>query len=298
MTKGVSLLTKILLLFFALSACRVSGQKPQNEISVYAGGGVAAYCFQPKVKNASSIGYGGDAGVGFTGFFSPHWGIHIGAGVGFYQVTNKVKNFIFVTPEQADCEGRLYNLHTALNDYKEVHKPFFMSVPLMLQFQTKMNQSYNWKKDKKWGYYAMAGLKAQLMFSYNYTSEIAVLNNAAYYPEFDNWITFLPTLGLGTHTGISVSRKLNFELLAMFAFETGAKFRIGKITYLYTGVFFDCALHDPVKKYRKPYRNDTSSERIIDLTLLEFAKKANLMAAGIKLRLAFLIPPKEGPCYR
>jgi hypothetical protein len=41
-------------------------------------GGFAAFCFQPMQKNASSMGYGGDAGLGFTGFITPNWGIHTG----------------------------------------------------------------------------------------------------------------------------------------------------------------------------------------------------------------------------
>lgn len=283
----------IILLLFVSNVLYVSAQKPENEFSIYCAGGFAAFSYTPMIKNASSMGYGGDIGGGFTGYISSSWGIHFDVGLGFFNVKNRVSSFAFITPDQEDCEKYHYDLHTTLNEYKETHKAFFVSVPLMLQFQTKMNQSLNWKNDKKVGYYAMAGFKAQFQFNYNYISEFASSNNAAYYPEFDSWITSslpnwptsLPILGLGTFDGNSASGKLKFGILVMFALETGAKLRIGKNAFLYTGVYFDCGLYDPNRKIR--YINYTTPENLTELTLLKFADRINLMVVGIKLRLAF-----------
>jgi len=279
----ISLLAKLILMLFATRTLTVTGQKPLNEFSIYGGGGLAAFCFQPSIKNASSMGYGGDAGLGFTRFFNQNWGIHIGAGLGFFNVKNKVDNLRFITPEQKDCEDNLFDLHTTLHEYEETHQAIFLTVPLMLQYQTKMNQAFNLNKDKKMGYYVMAGFKALFPLNYSHTSEIASLNNAAYYPEFDNWIYSLPILGLGSFDGNSVKGKLKFDVLTMFAFETGAKWRIGERFFLYTGVYFDCGLHDPIRKNRVPYTNYIYPDKF----LLEFTKTMNLMAAGIKLRLAY-----------
>jgi len=287
-------------LFFALSTWCVSAQKPENEFSIYGEGGFAAFRFQPMIKNASSKGYGGDAGVGFTGFISPNWGIHTDVGIGFFNVKNTVNSLTFITSGQTDCEGYLYNLHSTLNNYKETHKAIFLTVPLMLQFQTKMNQN------QKVGYYALAGGKAQFLFNYKYTSKIALFNNAAYYPEFDNWITSLPILGLGVFEGNSAAGKLEFGILAMLAFETGAKWRISESVFLYTGAYFDYGLHEPTQKIREPYKNYTSPEQLKEPALLAFTDRLNLMTVGIKLRLGinpqspFSKPQKlNGPCpYR
>jgi hypothetical protein len=162
-----------------------------------------------------------------------------------------------------------------------------------------MNQSFNWKKDKKAGFYVMAGAKALFLVNYNYTSEIALLNNAAYYPEFDNWIYEQPAFRLGVFDGNSASEKLKFSILAMLAFETGAKWRIGRNAFLYTGVYFDWGLHEPTKKYREPYKNYYYPEHLNDLPLLSFADRKNLISVGIKLRLAFFRSLRLDTCpYR
>jgi hypothetical protein len=120
-------------------------QKPKNELSICGGGGFYAFCPQPLVKGYSSKGFGGDAGMGYTTFFSPNWGLHTGLEFGFFNVKNKVNHLSLISPEQEDCEGYHYDLHTTLKDYYENHKSFFLSIPLMLQYQTQMKQSYFWK---------------------------------------------------------------------------------------------------------------------------------------------------------
>ena len=276
---------KQILLFFALGTLNVSGQKPSNEYTVYGGGGLAAYSFYPSKKNVSSVGFGGDAGVGYSAFFNQNWGIHIGAGIGFFNVKNKVDDLLFITPNQNDCENYLFDLHTTLHDYKETHKTFSLTVPLMLQYQTNMGQP-NSNKNEKMGYYAMAGVKAYFPFSYYYSYEYTSFNNAAYYPDFDNWIYSLPILGLGSFDGNRVTEKLKFDVLPFLAFETGIKWRI-KTGYLYTGVYFDYGLYNSARKNRVPYSNYMYPEQVNEMTLPELSKTMNLIAAGIKIRLAF-----------
>jgi len=286
----------IVLLFFGLSAMSLSAQKAPNEVSLFCGGGFYAHCFQPLPKEISTVGFGGNAGVGFTAFFSKQLGIHTGVGFGLYNIKNSVKSFYTLTSGEEDCEGYLFDLHTTLNNYQETHRTMFLNIPLMLQFQTKQNQSLNWKKGKRAGYYAMAGAKAFLHLSYRYTSEVVSLNNLAYYPMFDNWIETLPSMGIGDFEGNRVEKKLKINILAVFAFETGIKWRIGKNVYLYTGAYFDCGLHDPTRKSRTPYSEYLYAEHLTELTLLDFAQKINLMAAGIKIRLVFFRASAVDPC--
>jgi hypothetical protein len=149
------------------------------------------------------------------------------------------------------------------------------------------------------GFYALAGVKALLQFKYDYTCELPSINNTAYYPEFDNWIYSLPILGLGDFRGNITNGKLNFGFMAMFAFETGIKWRVGKNAFLYTGIFYDCGLNEPTKKARSPYNNDIIFEKSDENTLLSFADRLHLMAVGLKLRLAFFKVQTCIPCsYR
>ena len=135
------------------------------------------------------------------------------------------------------------------------------------------------------GYYAMAGIKACFPFNYFYTSEIASYNNAAYYPDFDNWINSLPILGLGSFNGNRASEKLKFDILPFFAFEAGAKWRI-KTGFLYTGVYFDYGLNNFTGRNRVLY-SDYYPEQNKEKKLSDLTDTMNLMAAGIQMRLAF-----------
>jgi len=286
----------IIIMLLVLSNLHISAQKALPEFSIYGGGGFSFFAYQPYLHNASSGGFSGDAGVGYTFFLSQQWGIHTGAGFGLYNVKARVDYLKTITPGYIDCDGYLYDLHTTLNNYNEIHKSIFMSIPLMIQFQTKQKQSLNWKKDDKVGFYVMGGVRALFLLSNKYTSQVTSLSNMAYYPEFDNWITTLAPLGLGTFDGKSSEGTLKFGVLAMFAFETGVKWRVGKGLYLYTGAYFDCGLYDPNKDSRMPYSNYTAPEHLTDLTLLAFADRINLMTVGIKLRLAFFQIQKMDSC--
>jgi len=292
--RKISFTIIVAIILFALNVQNISAQKALNEFSIYGSGGVAAFLSQPKLKGNSSIGYCGDAGIGFTGFFSSNWGILTGAGFGFFNAKNKANSLLFILPNQKDC-GYFYDLHTTLTDYSEIHKSFFVSIPLMLQYQTKLNQSLFWKKDNKIGFYLMAGMKAVFLFHYHFESELASYNNAAYYPEFNNWIYTLPMLGLGTFNGYTNNVKLGFGVMAMVALETGMKYRVGKNSFLYTGIFFDYGLNDPTKKYRL-LNNHNLSKQPKETAPLDFAYHINLMEIGAKLRLSFFWKKTALPC--
>jgi len=279
-----------LLFFFLLSPFflfSLFAQKPQNEFSIYVGGGYEAFIIQKPTSKSSSKGYGIDAGVGFTVFFDRNWGLHTGVGFGLFNVNNEVDKFYFITPEQEDCERYLYNLHTTLNNYSENHKTLFITLPIMVLYQTKMAPLSYKSKSAKAGFYAMVGAKTLFHIKNNYTTKVASIFNAAYYPEFDNWINELPILWLGKFSGSGTNGKMKFNVLPMFAFETGFKWQIGKNLYLYTGVYFDCGLYDYTKKSRTSYTDYTAPEHLSELKLIDFAKRMNLMAVGVKLRLAF-----------
>jgi len=276
-----------LTVLFIFSTLHISAQKQQHEYSIYLGGGYAAYIFQKPVIKPDSKGFVLDGGVGFTGFFGQNWGIHTGAGFGFFNVINEVKKLQFITPDLEDCEGYLYNLHTSLNNYSETHKTLFVSIPLMLQYQTKMQPISHYQKDKRAGFYAMAGAKALLMVQNKYTAEVTSIYNAAYYTGFDNWITSQPSMGLGSFKGNFADGKMKFNILAMFAFEAGFKWQLAKNLFLYTGAYFDLGLYDYTKKHRIPYNNFTTQQDLSELQLLEFSKRMNLIAGGVKVRFAF-----------
>jgi len=289
----------LVFLFFigvTLSVLSTSGQKNQHEYSISCGGGVSAFFYQPHVKNSNSIGFYGDAAVGFTGFFSPQWGIHTGLGLGLNNVSVKVKELNTITPKQIDRNNFPFDLYTTLHDYQENHQIISLYIPLMLQFQTAQEQNRNWTKGKKAGYYVMGGVKALLLVSNKHEAKVKSLYNAAYYPEFDNWAATQIFAGLSKFDGNNTDGNLKLNAMISFAFETGLKWRIGKNTFLYSGVFFDCGLNDPFKNNRQPFSLYIYAEKLEHFTLLSISKRMHLINTGIKLRLAFIKATPEFAC--
>lgn len=314
MNRTKAIATTLFISLFAFTSLHVAAQKKAApEFSIYADGGVATYWFhqynlpaiagtqsvgfstdigtqfhQPTLKRTVSVGYSSDFGVGFTGFFSQQVGVHTSAGFGLLNVksTRTVSHIGFGKEDQ---QGNPYELHTKLKDYTEIHKTMYVSIPVMFHFQTKHKQYWNWNRTQKAGFYAQAGVKIHLLFNNRFEVSVDSLYRYAYFPELDNWAGTQEGFegGFGRFPGNNTSGKLDFGVLVLFAAETGVKWRIDNNIFVYTGVFFDCGLNDPMKDGRQPHGNITNREHLYDLTLLEFSDKINLMVVGIKLRLAF-----------
>jgi len=298
-------------MFFALTSIQISAQiggKKPHEISIYGGGGLSFAVFSYPDSKSSSIGGHACGGIGITAFFNPQWGFHTGLGFGMNHLkikVDKIINLTYIGKNDVNAsglpgyeEGFDRELHTTLSGYQEIHKTLFLNIPVMFQFQTKQKQHNNWRKSQKNGFYTKTGLQLLLLLDNKYDMGIQNLSNMAYYPEIDNWAGTQEFKGLGTFAGNSKEGSFNIGILAIFSLESGVKWRVGAKTYLYTGVYYDCGLHDPTRKYRILPDNYITPESVGNINLLAFTNKVNAMAVGIKLRLAFLLPQKSEPCYR
>jgi len=310
MKKTTVFTTPLLVMLFALSNFYVTAQKAPPEFSVYAAGGISTYCFQPTTKGVSfapftletiktnipgykvnsSMGYSSDFGFGFTGFFSRQVGIHTSVGFGLLNVKSKV-NLYSITENYKDEFNEVYHRHAKLINYTEIYKPMYVCIPVMLQFQTKQKQYWNWTRSQRAGFYAMGGVKLHILFNNKYETSVDSLYTAAYFPEKENWQGTQTFVGLGGFNGNGTTGKSDVGVLINLALETGVKWRIDNNIYVYTGVFFDCGLYDQINSdkegNRQAYEKFTTKDDFNDLTLLKFSKRANLMVVGVKVRFAF-----------
>jgi len=291
-----SCVRKLLLIVITLSSLQLYAQKISNEFSIYAGGGFSRFIYKSPASPALSNGFNGEIGVGFTAFFSQQCGFHFGAGISMLNLKVNVGDLYTFSPNLTDSNERIFDLYTTLSGYNEIHKTTALSFPVMFQFQTKMKQKSSWKKSQKATYYAMTGLKLQLLLQRSYDAQVTSLYNAAYYPEADNWAATQTFVGLGDFLGKDRDGKLSVGILVKYAFETGFKWHIGERLCLYTGVYLDLALNDPAKKFRKPVSDYIFVEQLTNLALLSFYNNSVLFEPGIKVRLAFIRPPKFVPC--
>jgi hypothetical protein len=157
----------------------------------------------------------------------------------------------------------------------------------MFQFQSRQNQSWSRKADLAQGFYAMLGVKLNILLSNTYESKVTTFYNVAHNLDQDNWADTQEFAGLGRFKGKSSNGDFGF-VQALFSFEAGMKWRIADNMYLYTGAFLDYGLNDPSKNNREPIDEYISPKSLEDLALLNFSSDTHLMTIGIKLRLAFI----------
>ena len=278
-TAGVS--AGLLIMLLAAGSLPVSAQKPGNEFSIYGGGGIPAVLS----NGVSTAGFGGDIGLGFTAFLGEQAALLVGAGFGFNDVNVKVGSLKTLTPDLVDENGQLYDLQTTLSSYSEAQRTTFLSIPVMLQIQSKHETSYGWYIKKKHAFYVLGGAKLLFWRQTEYESSVAALNNTAYYPKYDNKAATQTFAGLGDFKGNSAAGNFSSGLSVILALEMGMKWHMSENSFLYTGAYLDYGLSDAAKNQRKPLDNYTAAEHLSDLTLLAFEDKVRLITVGVKLRL-------------
>ena len=294
--KSICLL--FLLFFFAsmhLSA-QVPSNIPPNEISFHLGGGLPSIHYQNAPRSGFFNGYAVDLGIGYTLLFHKNWGIYLGLEHGIYN-TRKLADFDLLTSRLTDQNGYIFDLHSTTS-YSEAFKTAFLNVPLMFLFQTTRGNIFEtWSKNRnlRQGFYAMGGVRTAIPIRDNYESRITSLTYSAYYPEIDNWGATQNFAGLGNHEGYGYNGDIELEMSWRLSLEAGFKWRLSYNFVIYTGAFCDIGLNNPIKNIREPFRNHIAIDHITNFTLLEFPNRANIVIAGIKLRLA-LSRLQKGHC--
>ena len=261
----------------------ISAQKEPHEFSIHGGSGWLSLAPVSGFFN----GYALDYGLGYTFFIHNNWGLHFGIWQGWYHAKN-LENVNVITPSLTDHNGYLFDLYTS-SDYNETHRTMFLNIPLMLQFQTKQKQKWNFRQTrvKQEGLYVIGGIKAIIPLNSKYESNNTALTHLAYYPEMDNWAGTQKFAGLGVFDGKNLDNDFKLGSFLMFSLEAGMKWRLNKKIVLYTGAYLDYGLNSIAKVDRMPFRNYIAVEQFTDFPLLMFPDKINIMAVGIQLRLAF-----------
>ena len=283
----------IIVLFCAASSRYVCAQEaPVHEFSAYTGLGLSSLRYQLSQGDRSG-GFGGDFGVGYTWYrtnvrvtgtgkvFNERWGIFTGLGLGFYNAKAKLDDENKLVQGLKDSEEDIFDLTTTLSKYKETQRSLYLNIPAMAQFQLER-------------YYILGGFKFGIPLSGKYISKDATLTNVAYYPEFENELTAPKTQGLGTFDHKNSDGKLKFGVSLMLAFEGGVHWRINRNFSLYSGLYFDIGLNNTAKNKQQSFvvfdyeAVDNPSRFTTNSAMSVFADKVNIMAVGVKARLAYV----------
>jgi len=306
---------KLITILLVISSLQMSA-KTLHEFSIFGGGGWSSHRFYPSMKEVSSTGFSADIGGGFTGFFNQNVGFHLGGSLVWYNVKSTFDSLQSITlsagkeylPYPPYETTYWYDLHTTFYNYKETHKMFCLTIPLMLHFQSGQYQSWNRRADIGKIFYAMTGFKVNVIVKNTHEMTMTKVKNLGYFPDTENWVGTQRFAGFGTaNCKNSGSGSLDFDVMAMLALEAGMKWRIDDAVYLYTGIYFDYGLNDPAKDARKSMEDyDTYTKMrstfgdidIKDVPPLSVSDRVNLMTVGVKLRIAFIRNSSPYDCPR
>lgn len=287
----------IIVLISSVSCQYVWAQEaPKHEFSVYNALGLSSLRYHLSQGDRSG-GFGGDFGVGYTWYrtnvrvtgtgkvFYEQWGIFTGLGLGLYNAKAKLNEVKKVTEDMVDSENDPFVLNTTLKGYKETQKTTYLNIPVMAQFQIER-------------YYILTGLKFGIPLGGKYKSKDATVTNIAYYPGYDpDYISPIQgprTQGLGVFPDKDSDGKLKFGVALMLSLEGGVNWRINKNFSLYSGMYFDIGLNNNFKDKKLPFVEfdynaaEVSSRFTTNSVLNSFTEKVNIMAVGVKVRLAYV----------
>jgi len=284
---------KIIIITFiaALSSQLVTAQ-PDHELSLSLGGGLSSLMYSP-TKGSSNLGAGGEAGLGYTMFLHnvsaaetgkvvrAQWGIHSGVGLAMYNSSASAISESTVQTGIPDSDnGDLFDLHTTLKDYKETQSAIYLNIPVMALYDLEP-------------FYILAGFKFGIPLTGKFKPDNAIFTNEAYYPKYRNWLTGQDFAGLGKFERKNPEGKVDFGFTTMLSLEAGFKQRLNWKHFIYIGVYFDYGLNNSLKKgSEQSFVNYNYSELdpeggfTTNSVLSSFCDKTNIIAAGLKLRLA------------
>jgi len=283
-----------------------SGQAPsentgktcnKHEFSVWGAGGFSTLYYSPNLGDWSPQ-LGGAFGLGYTFYFSKHFGILAGGELAFYNTKMKVDgltdNFDTVDP----TDGNDVNFRTKFNGYEETQHLMNVNIPIALQFQTGGEHKF----------FASLGFKLGIPVSGNYKqSKNSTLITSGYYEVWNQELFDPIYLGYGEFKGTGAKKDLDFDLAYMGTAEAGIKWKLSEVLSLYTGAYFEYGFNDIIKGghgERFLVYNETNPANFTTNSTLtsqytsngrteSFVDRASPAAVGVKIRLGVNLCQKE-----
>jgi len=255
-----------------------------DEVSIHVSGGYSPLLYTLS-KGNSSGGFGGDFGAGYTYFFPSvekisesgtikrmQWGIFGGLGLGIYTASAKLDGETAITENLEDSEGDLFEMRSTFSGYQENQRATFLNIPVMAMYQFDM-------------FYFLGGFKMAIPLKGSFRTNDASVNHVGWYEEYRNSATSQTIEGFGEFP-IRSSKGNNLDLgfTMMLSLEAFMKYKIDSNLSLYYGIYFDYGLNNSLKggNFVDYDRENSTTNSVLN----SLAPKANIMAVGVKVRLA------------
>jgi len=264
----------------------LTAQDTTHEYSIFGGSGLSS--LRP---NSAKGGSGCEFGIGYTYFIPKNrisvtgtvrnhqWGVHTGVGLGFYgtEITVTENDTHIVTEQLRDSEGDRFEMRTTLSNYVESQRALMLNIPVMGR--------YDYDR-----YFVMLGLKFGVPLTGKYSSVCETLTNEAWYPDYHFTLDTQTFAGFGDFEDYTSKGSHDFRVSVALALESGLKWHIGNNLLIYAGIYFDIGLKKIAGKddfHFISYERGTPASFSTRSINSVFDEKSRILAAGVKLRLAF-----------
>jgi hypothetical protein len=237
------------------------------------------------------------AGADYTFFLNHRWGLTAGIElttssmtVAIEDITGAVAGWYYHEDGRQEVTETLF----ATDGLAVSPHITYVNLPLLLQFRTGVRHKF----------YTSAGVKAGFAQAGNYRITAESIRTEGYFPASGQ--TFA---NMSNHSFVTVSRpsmrsrlKQNFNYALLW--EGGMRWRLKSGLFVYTGVYFDYGFPDiapkritvPIEDIKnvlpeEVLHNPEYMQMIEERTTVD-VDRVNLVAAGIKIKLAFGLSPQ------
>jgi outer membrane protein OmpA-like peptidoglycan-associated protein len=281
--KIINMKKTILLSVLILFSIQLMSQEKGSYISIWGGMGPSGFMYKINGIDYATpkrdIQLGGQAGIGYSYFFTKNIGVSTGIGYSRYRTRILLegdfqKDKYFIVGNYTDNESQDYQLRVRTQNWTESQSGNFIEIPVMASFQKKFGERENF------GLFLSVGAKLQVPFSAKYSivddeNFQKRLMVSGYYPV-DN-VEFggfggkeLPQHGFDNiHNPSeilnSAQGKLNFRLNMSAVAEAGILISLSRRVDIALGAFIDYGFVDiNNKEYSKAMFSGPNTDYITD----------------------------------
>ncbi len=257
-----------------------------QELNVKINGGPSGILYDSNLGDGK-LKFGGGIGVGYTYFFSSHWGVSTGLDFMYNQNSFELKNGTTISTYEVDDQTSAFEYQVTPTNYKEDQHFISIAVPLMMQYRTSIASQTQL-------YFGFGG---KILFPGKQTVKASAseLQLSGYYPDMNLLVDDLPSHGFGKVSSWQDKTTVNLDPSFLLSVETGLSFKLKEKTQLYTGLYLDYGLTELAKETTNTnivaynpngldniQANGTSGNKKI-------VQESRYFSAGIQLKLGFML---------
>ncbi|SFE02186.1 OmpA family protein [Flavobacterium phragmitis] len=255
-----------------------------QELNVKINGGPSGILYDSTIGNGT-LKFGGGIGIGYTYFFSNHWGVSTGIDVMYNQNSFKLNEGNTINSYEVDDQTSAFEYRVTPSKYKEDQHFISAAIPLLVQYRTAFASNTQW----------YLGFGGKMLFSGKQTVKASAdqLQLSGYYPDLNLLIDDLPSHGFGQVNSWKDETKTSLDPSFLLSLETGLTFKIKEKTQLYTGLYVDYGLTNLAKEtpdlnivaYDPNGIDNTQANGTIGNKRI--VQDTRYLSAGVQLKLGF-----------